>query len=97
MAHGHGQHVYMVIIYTFREINSEVTWFSVAVAVEKRRFFVDNLLFGVQLADVSTRCSSHLEARCENAGYLQAWLMRLHAHTVGVGTEFETLMRFTLA
>ena len=55
--------------------NIEVTSFSVAVAVEKqRRFFVDNLMLGVQLADVSTRCSSHpqgkSEARCENAGYL---------------------------
>ena len=33
---------------------------------------MDNLIFGVQLADVSTRCSSHpqgiSEARCENAG-----------------------------
>ena len=28
--------------------------------VEKqRRFFVDNLMLGVQLADISTRCSSH--------------------------------------
>ena len=38
---------------------------------KKRRFFVDNLKFGVQLADVLTRCSSHpqgiSEARCENA------------------------------
>ena len=39
---------------------SEVTSFSVAVAVEKqRRFSVHNLMFGVQLADASTRCSSH--------------------------------------
>ena len=53
----------------------EVTSLSVAVAVEKqRRFFVDNLMLGVQLADVSTRCSSHpqgkSEARCENDGNL---------------------------
>ena len=34
--------------------------FSVAVAIQKqRRFSVDNLMFGVQLADVLTRCSSH--------------------------------------
>ena len=26
---------------------------------KQRRFFVDNLMLGVQLADVSTRCSSH--------------------------------------
>ena len=53
----------------------EVALFSVAVAVEKqRRFFVDNLMFGVQLADVLTRCSSHpqgkSEAMCENDGNL---------------------------
>ena len=34
--------------------------------------FVDNLMLGVQLADVSTRCSSHpqgkSEARCEIDG-----------------------------
>ena len=39
--------------------------------IRKRRFSVDNLVIGVQLADVSTRCSSHLqgkgEVRCENA------------------------------
>ena len=39
--------------------------------IKKRRFSVDNLVIGVKLADVSTRCSSHLqgkgEARCENA------------------------------
>ena len=34
-------------------MTAEVTSFSVAVAVEKqRRFFVDNFMFGVQLADV---------------------------------------------
>ena len=36
--------------------------------------FVDNLMLGVQLADISTRCSSHpqgkSEARCENDGNL---------------------------
>ena len=36
--------------------------------------FVDNLMLGVQLADVSTRCSSHpqgkSEARCEIDGNL---------------------------
>ena len=36
--------------------------------------FVDNLMLGVQVADVSTRCSSHpqgkSEARCENDGNL---------------------------
>ena len=41
-------------------------------------------MFGVQLADVSTRCSSHpqgvSEARCENAGALQAWMLPLRAH-----------------
>ena len=35
---------------------------------------MDNLKFGVQLANVSIRCSSHpqskSEARCENAGAL---------------------------
>ena len=35
---------------------------------------LNNLMYGVQLADVSTRCSSHpqgiSEARCENAGAL---------------------------
>ena len=37
-----------------------VTSFSVAVVVEKqRRFFVNNLMFSVQHADISTRCSSH--------------------------------------
>ena len=40
-------------------------------------------MFGVQLADVSTRYSSHpqgiSEARCENAGALSAWMLRLHA------------------
>ena len=61
---------YIIVIYIL-----EVTSFSVAVAVEKqRRFFVDNLMLGVQVADVSTRCSSHpqgkSEARCENDGNL---------------------------
>ena len=36
--------------------------------------FMDNLMLGVQLADLSTRCSSHpqgkSEARCENDGNL---------------------------
>ena len=36
---------------------SEVTSFSVA--EKQRRFFVDNSMLGVQLADVSTRYSSH--------------------------------------
>ena len=54
---------------------NKVTLLPVAVAVEKQqRFFVDNLMLGVQLADVSTRCSSHpqgkSEARCENDGNL---------------------------
>ena len=48
LAHGHRQHTYMVII-------NVVTLLSVAVAVwNQRRFFVDNLMLGVQLADVST-------------------------------------------
>ena len=29
---------------------------------KQRRFIVDNFMFGVQLADVSTRCSSHPRA-----------------------------------
>ena len=40
--------------------------------LKQRRFFVDNLMLGVQLADVSTRCSNHpqgkSETRCENDG-----------------------------
>ena len=48
--------------------------------------FVDNLMLGVQLADVSIRCSSHpqgkSEARCEIDGNLQAWLLSLRAHAV---------------
>ena len=36
--------------------------------------FVDNLMLSVQLADISTRCSSHplgkSEARCKNDGNL---------------------------
>ena len=52
---------------------TEVISFSIAVVVEKqRRFFVDNLMLGVQLADVLTRYSSHpqgkSETRCENDG-----------------------------
>ena len=52
-----------------------MTSFSVAVAVENNEdSFVDNLMLGVQLADVLTRCSSHLqgksEVRCENDGNL---------------------------
>ena len=43
-------------------------------------------MFGVQLADISTRCSSHpqgkSEVRCENAGALWAWLLHLRAHAV---------------
>ena len=31
--------------------------FFCCVVVEKQRFFVDNLVLGVQLADVLTRCS----------------------------------------
>ena len=57
------------------DIKFEISSFSVAVAVQKqRRFFVDNLMLGVQFADVSTRCSSHpqgkSETRCENDGNL---------------------------
>ena len=50
--------------------------------------FVDNLMLGVQLADVSTRCSSHpqgkSEARCEIDG-----------NFIGVAPELaqRTLMR----
>ena len=48
-----------------------VSAFKTQIKIRKRRFSVDNLVIGVQLADVSTRCSSHLqgkvEARCENA------------------------------
>ena len=62
------------IIFTVHRITSssnvpenlciEVTSFSVAVAVEKQwRFFVDNLMLGVQLANVSTRCSSHPQGK----------------------------------
>ena len=46
------------------EIHHEVALFSVAVAVHKqRRLLVDNLMFNVQLADVSTRCSSHSQGK----------------------------------
>ena len=39
------------VYHTMKHISHEVTSFSVAVAVEKqRRFFVDNLMLGVQLA-----------------------------------------------
>ena len=42
--------------------------------IETTDSFVDNLMLGVQVADVSTRCSSHprgkSEARCENDGNL---------------------------
>ena len=31
--------------------------------IRKRRFSVDNLVIGVQLADVSTRCSSHPQGK----------------------------------
>ena len=73
---------------------SEVTSFSVAVAVWKQqRFIVDNLIFGVQLADILTRCSSHSqgknEARCEmvlyRRGYCACVPMRL-------GAEVEALV-----
>ena len=30
---------------------------------KQRRFFVDNLMLGIQLADVLTRCSSHLQGK----------------------------------
>ena len=48
---------------------------SIALVLYKqRRFFVDNLMFGVQFANVSTRCSSHpqgvSEARGESASAL---------------------------
>ena len=52
---------------------------------EQRRFFVDNLMFGVQLADVSTRCSSHLQGKGEvilvlyTRGCCACMLMRLSA------------------
>ena len=37
---------------------------EMGLSVEKqRRFFVDNLMLGVQLADVSTRCSSHPQGK----------------------------------
>ena len=50
-----------------------MTSFSVAVAVEKQqRFFVDKLMLGVQLANISTRCCSHpqgkSEVRCKKNG-----------------------------
>ena len=50
--------------------NRSIAVMQSLIEVEKQqRFFVDNLMLGVQLADVSTRCSSHpqgkSEARCE--------------------------------
>ena len=48
--------------------SNEVTSFSVAVAVEKQlRFFVDNLMLGVQLAEVSTRGSNHPQGKSARA------------------------------
>ena len=53
---------------------------------KQRRFFEDNLMFCVQLVDVSTKCSSHSqgksEARCDNAGALQVWLLCLYSNAV---------------
>ena len=46
-------------MFGIRISNDLVTSFSIAVVVDKKwRFSVDNLIIGVQLADVSTRCSS---------------------------------------
>ena len=49
-------------------------------------------MLGVQLADVSTRCSSHpqgkSEARCEIDGNLWAWLLSLRAHAVRCHSGF---------
>ena len=68
-----------------------MTSFSVVVAVEKqRRFFVDNLMLGVQLADVSTRCSSHpqgkSEARCEMMAIYRRGSCACTCMQSGVGT-----------
>ena len=74
-----------------------MTSFLVAVAVEKQqRLFVDNLMLGVQLADVSTRCSSHSqgksEARCKQfIGVAVCACMQS-----GSGAEVEALARFEL-
>ena len=44
----------------------EVTSLSVVVGVEKqRRFLVDNLMLGVQLAEFPTRSSSHTQGKSE--------------------------------
>ena len=62
-------------------------------ALEKqRRFFVDNLMLGVQLADVLTRCSSHPQgksalrmtrASSRNVGKLLATLKYLLTQRLG--------------
>ena len=56
---------------------SLIKWLNIMMSVMYRNnedSFVDNLMLGVQLADVSTRCSSHpqgkSEARCEIDGNL---------------------------
>ena len=45
---------------------------AVSALWKQQRFFVDNLMLSIQLADVSSRCSSHprgkSEARCNNDG-----------------------------
>ena len=52
-----------------------IIWFiTIGLCRNNEDSFVDNLMLGVQLADVSTRCSSHpqgkSEARCEIDGNL---------------------------
>ena len=63
----------------------------------KQHGFVDNfkLILRVQIADISTRCSTHpqgkSEARCENDGNLKPWLLSLCAHAVQVWCRGRSL------
>ena len=52
--------------------------------IETAKILMDNLMLGVELANVLTRCFSHprgkSEVRCENDGNLKAWLLNAEMH-----------------
>ena len=66
---------------------------------EQRRFFVDNLITSVKLADISTRCSSHphskSEVRCEfDGGFYRHGSYA--CMSVQLGAELEAPMQLAL-
>ena len=66
--------------------------------MKQRRFFVDNLLLSVQLAKVSTRCSSHLQGVVETSASctlsIKLSTKNLHCFYTATATENNVTTKF---